>query len=249
MNQLLKMKNYYFLTLLQILLIHSGTSLCLATDLTQGSGNAVSVQDLPLLTTVPKISAPEMPVVLLISGDGGWYSFEQSISDKLAESGVYSIGLDSRKYFWKRKTPEETAADMARALTFYGSKWERSKFVLIGYSLGAEIVPFLYNRLPGEVKAKIQSAILLSPDVSTDFEIHISNMLGMGNSQNTYNVPDEIKKMQPLLTLIILGSGEKSKIPGLLGGSGPVIRELPGDHHYKSNISLIVNTMKENKTL
>jgi len=243
------MKNYYFLTVLQILLIPAGTSLCLATDLTQGSRSSVSVQDLPLLTTVPKIATPDMPVVLLISGDGGWYSFEQSITDKLAESGVFSIGLDSRKYFWKRKTPEETASDMARALTFYASKWNRSKFVLIGYSLGAEIVPFLYNRLPGEVRQKVQSAVLLSPDVSTDFEIHFSNMLGMGNSQNTYNVPEEIKRMQPLLTLIILGSGEKSKIPGILSGSGPIIKELPGDHHYKFDVPLIVNTMKENKTL
>jgi type IV secretory pathway VirJ component len=207
------------------------------------------ITDLPLLIIKPEINSPDAPIALLISGDGGWYSFEQSITDKLAESGIISVGMDSRRYFWNRKTPEETASDVYRALKFYGEKWGRKKFVLIGYSLGAEIVPFIYNRLPDDLKKAIQSAVLLSPDTNTDFEIHISNMLGLGNKQNTYIVPDEIKKMHPLRTLLILGSGEKSKMPVLLEGSGAIIRELPGDHHYKFDIPLIVNTMKENKTL
>ncbi len=204
------------------------------------------IKDLPFFVIKPKFPGAESPITLLISGDGGWYSFEQSISDRLAESGVISVGMDSRKYFWKRKTPEETAADVARVLTFYGDRLGKEKFVLIGYSLGSEIVPFIYNRLPREIKEKVQSAILLSPDVNTDFEIHISNMLGMGNRQNTYNVPEEIRKMKPLKTLIILGAGEKSQMPGILEGSGVIIKELPGDHHYKFNVPLIVNTMWDN---
>jgi type IV secretory pathway VirJ component len=207
------------------------------------------IKDLPFFLINPKIDSKEAPIALLVSGDGGWYSFEQSITDKLAESGIISIGVDSRRYFWKRKTPEETAADVAKALSYYGKKWGKARFVLIGYSLGAEIVPFIVNRLPAGIKEKVHSAILLSPDINTDFEIHISNMLGMGNKQNTYNVPDEIKRMQPLRTLIILGSGEKSVMPGLLEGSGAIIRELPGDHHYKFDVPLIVKTMMDNKAL
>ena len=153
---------------------------------------------------------------MLISGDGGWYGFEQSIADNLAKQGIPTVGLDSKKYFWNRRTPEETASDIAKALNFYGKEWGREKFVLIGYSLGAEIVPFIVNRLPEEIKSKIESAVLLSPATTTDFEIHISNMLGMGNKQNTYNTIDEIIKMQSIPTLINLWRRRENRDPGII---------------------------------
>jgi type IV secretory pathway VirJ component len=206
------------------------------------------VKDLPLQITNAKNQINDKPVALLISGDGGWYSFEQSISDNLAGIGIPTIGLDSKKYFWKRRTPEQAAQDIAMALNYYSKVWGRDQFILIGYSLGAEIVPFIVNRLPPEMKLKILSSVLLSPDLTTDFEIHISNMLGMGNRQNTYNVTDEIKSMQPVPTLIIFGNGEKTDVPDLLNGKGPAIRKIPGDHHYKFDVPLIVKTMKEYKT-
>jgi type IV secretory pathway VirJ component len=89
--------------------------------------------------------------------------------------------------------------------------------------------------------------VLLSPATTTDFEIHISNMLGMGNRQNTYNTIDEIIKMQSIPTLIIFGDGEKTEIPALLSGTSVIIRKIPGDHHYKFNLPLIMQTMKDNK--
>ena len=205
------------------------------------------LKNLPVVITNSKVQDKQAPIALLISGDGGWYGFEQSIADNLAKQGIPTIGLDSKKYFWNRRTPEETAADIANALNFYGKEWGREKFVLVGYSLGAEIVPFILNRLPEELKAKIESCVLLSPATTTDFEIHISNMLGMGNRNNTYNTMDEIIKMQTVPTLIIFGEGEKTQIPGLLSGTSVLIRKLPGDHHYKFNLPLIMQTMKENK--
>ncbi len=205
------------------------------------------VKRLPLTVTRAKFGDPGKPFALLISGDGGWYSFEQSIADNLAGNGIPTIGLDSKKYFWKRKTPEETAADMAQALKYYSKELGRSQCMLIGYSLGAEIVPFIVNRLPEELRSDIFSSVLLSPDTSTDFEIHISNMLGMGNRQNVYNVADEIRSMQPVPTLIILGSGEKTEIPSLLDGKGPQIRKIPGDHHYKFDVPLIIKTIRDFK--
>ena len=211
-------------------------------------GTEERVKNLPLLITAAKTPNRDKPIALLISGDGGWYSFEQSIADNLAGIGIPTIGLDSKKYFWKRKTPEQTADDIAAALNFYSKEWGKDHFILIGYSLGSEIVPFIVNRLTAEMKTKIISAVLLSPDITTDFEIHISNMLGMGNHQNTYNVIDEILRIQPVPTLIIHGNGEKTEVPDLLKDKGPALRKIPGDHHYKFDIPLIIKTMKEYKT-
>jgi type IV secretory pathway VirJ component len=210
--------------------------------------NIDEVKSLPLIITNSKYQDKQAPFALLISGDGGWYGFEQSIADNLAKTGIPTVGLDSKKYFWKRRTPEETATDIAGALNFYCKEWGRDKFVLIGYSLGAEIVPFIINRLPDDMKLKVKSAVLLSPATTTDFEIHISNMLGMGNRNNTYNTIDEIVKMQNFRTLIIFGEGEKTQIPELLAGKTIAIKKIPGDHHYKFNLPLIMQTMRENNT-
>lgn len=206
-------------------------------------------KNIPLVITDAKSQNRDGSIALLISGDGGWYSFEQHIADHLADQGIPTIGLDSKKYFWNRKTPEETAGDLAKVLSYYSILLGKERIILIGYSLGAEIVPFIVNRLPAEMKSKILSSVLLSPDTNTDFEIHISNMMGMGNRQNTYNVIDEIIKMQALTTLIIFGDGEKSKVPGSLTGTSVKISVIPGDHHYKFNIPLILQTMKDNKAL
>jgi type IV secretory pathway VirJ component len=205
------------------------------------------VKKFPAVITSSKSQNKDGPAALLISGDGGWYSFEQQIADNLAILGIPTIGVDSKKYFWNRKTPEGTAEDIAMVLSYYGKEWGKERFILIGYSLGAELVPFIVNRFPAELKSRVSSAVLLSPAVYTDFEIHISNMIGMGNSQNTYNVINEIIKMKDMPALIIFGEAEKSKVPALLGGTSARISLIPGDHHYKFNVPLIIQTIKDNK--
>jgi len=205
------------------------------------------VKNLPLVITESESTVNDGLIALFISGDGGWYSFEQSIADKLAEDGIPTVGLDSKKYFWKRRTPEETTADMETALNYYCKAWKRDRFLLIGYSLGAEIIPFITTRLPDKMRTSA-TCVLLSPEPHTDFEVHISNMLGMGNHQNTYKVPEEIIRLKAVKTLIIYGSGEKTPLPDLIGGSNATVVTIPGDHHYKFDISLIVKTMKDNKT-
>lgn len=220
----------------------------ISTQANEKPGDSLKVRDLPLVITAAD-NDPNAPLALLISGDGGWYHFEQSIANSLSKKGIPTIGLNAKKYFWTRRTPEETAADMSAALDFYAKEWHREKFVIIGYSLGAEIVPFIVNRLPESLKQKIELTVLLSPDITTDFEIHFSNMLGMGNKQNTYDTVKEINKMHDTPTLLIFGEDEKSRVPAQLSGASQKIRIIPGDHHYKFNLPLIMQTISEHTRL
>jgi type IV secretory pathway VirJ component len=211
------------------------------------NSNDIHIKELPLSITNARFQSNEAPAVLFISGDGGWYRFEQSIADNLANLGIPTIGLDSKKYFWNRKSPDETAGDMVKVLDYYGKKWEKKRFILIGYSFGSEIVPFIVNRLPERIKSEVEASVLLSPTATTDFEIHLSSMLGMGSRQNTYNVIDEIKKEQWGKVLVIYGKDEKSVVPKQLNGTDVKIRYIPGDHHYQYNQTIIVQTMKDNR--
>ena len=202
--------------------------------------------DIPYNITREKTQVGNAPMALLFSGDGGWFGFEQTIADKLGAYGIPTIGIDTKKYFWNRKTPERTASDMAEILNYFGKEWGKTRFFIIGYSQGAEIVPFLVTLFPENLRSNVLSAVMLSPETSTDFEIHISNMLGLGSRQNTYNVIEEIKKLQKVTTICIFGENEKTPVPGLLKGTSVKILIIPGDHHYKSNTELIVRIMKDN---
>jgi type IV secretory pathway VirJ component len=202
--------------------------------------------NIPYKITREKNQENNAPVALLFSGDGGWFGFEQSIADKLGNYGIPTIGIDTKKYFWSRKTPEKTASDMAEILIYFSKEWRKNRFIIIGYSQGAEIVPFVVTLFPEALKSKVLSAVMLSPETTTDFEIHITNMLGLGSRQNTYNVINEINKIQKITVICIFGDGEKTPVPGLLKGTSVKISIIPGDHHYKSNTALIVKTMKDN---
>jgi type IV secretory pathway VirJ component len=158
--------------------------------------------------------------------------------------GISTIGIDTKKYFWNRKTPEETADDVVALFNYYGKVFGKTKFMVIGYSQGAEIVPFVATRLPEALKSNVVSVVMLSPATTTDFEIHITNLLGLGSKQNTYNVIEEIIRIKGVPALCIFGANEKSPVPGLLKGTPVIIATIPGDHHYRSNETLIVQTMK-----
>jgi type IV secretory pathway VirJ component len=201
------------------------------------------LKNIPFNLTLENIRS-DKPFAIMLSGDGGWYGFEQSLADRLANIGISVIGIDSKKYFWKKKTPEQTASDIAALLRYFGTIWGKSEYIIIGYSQGAEIVPYILTRLPEDIRLNVKSGVMLSPETKTDFEIHISNMLGIGNSQNTYDVIAEIMSVNKTKQIIIFGDGEKTSVPDLLKGKGVEIVKIPGDHHYKFNSELIVETMK-----
>ena len=68
----------------------------------QPAGSIIDKVNIPVVLTNAKTQNTDAPIALLISGDGGWYAFEQLIADHLAKLGIPTIGLDSKKYFWKQ---------------------------------------------------------------------------------------------------------------------------------------------------
>jgi type IV secretory pathway VirJ component len=210
---------------------------------------AEDLKAMPLIIINNKIEINRAPLAIMISGDGGWYWFEQSIADSLARLGISTIGLDAKKYFWDRKSPDETAHDFGDAMSYFGDKFGIDRFLVLGYSLGAEVVPFIITRLPEKLRSEIISTVLLSPGEFTDFEIHITNMIGLGNLDNTYNVANEINKLSGGNILCIFGKDEQSKVPEYLNKSIIKIKFIPGDHHYNNNLPLIIRTLREEKVI
>ena len=196
--------------------------------------------DLPLIV-LPAAENDTMPMLIFISGDGGWTSFDEGVAKNLVKKGIPVIGLDAQKYFWQARTPDETAAELTKVIHHYMEAWNKKSLVLCGYSFGADVIPFMVTRLPEVLKSAMKSAVLISPDPKADFEIHVADMLSFGSSSDTYNVLAEVKKSPSSHITCIFGKEEESTPPAMFKNAGAVIKFLPGSHHYNNDLNAVAN--------
>ncbi len=188
------------------------------------------------LTVIPAEGKSNEPAFFFISGDGGWTNFDNSFCEALAKKGVPVVGLNAREYFWKAKTPEETTLAWASVIDKYSKQWNSPGIVLAGYSFGADLVPFIANRLPDSLKSKVKLILLLSPDRYGDFEIHLTDMLSLGIAKRRYNIVNEVKSITNQRVACIFGQDEDAVDIQAFRETGVKIYLLPGDHHYNKNV-------------
>ena len=194
--------------------------------------------DLPLVV-LPVIRNDTMPLLIFISGDGGWTSFDHGVSENLVEKGIPVIGIDAQKYFWEARTPGETAAELTKVIRHYIAAWNKTSFVLCGYSFGADVIPFMLTRLPADLRPKVKSAVMMSPDPHGDFEIHVADMLSFGSSSEQYDVLAELKKSMSMNVVCVFGEEEDSETHKSFKTAGAEIKLLPGSHHYNNDLGAV----------
>jgi type IV secretory pathway VirJ component len=191
--------------------------------------NAPAVRDLPLVELRSRGSSRKLAVI--VSGDGGWASLDRQIGETLAEEGIPVVGLNSLQYFWKARTPEQAASDLARILRHYLQAWGASEALLVGYSRGAETLPFMVTRLPQDLRSHIRAVALLAPGLTAEFEWHLADLLGRQSASGRRTVP-EIRQLRGMRVLCIYGADETdSACPELPPGIATSI-EVPGGHHF-----------------
>src|SRR6185369_14466460 len=145
------------------------------------------------------------------------------------------VGWDSLRYFWHEKTPEELAADLDAVIRRYAEPWHASDVVLAGYSFGAGVLPFAYNRLPEATRAKVSQLSLLGFSADADFEIHISGWIGAPPSDEARPVGPELARIAPGLIQCFYGEEEDDSLCPSLEASGAEIIRTAGDNHFNSD--------------
>ncbi len=200
--------------------------------------------DLPL-ALIPSATESTLPMAFVVSGDGGWTSFDESISEALSAKGMPVAGLDAQKYFWNARTPEETAAAIAPAIEYYMRHWNKKSFIIVGYSFGGCVAPFIASRLPDSLNARLKGVYMLSPDAKADFEIHIADMLSLGISKERYDVIEEVKKIKSKHPVCLFGTEEDVALRNRFSDAGAAIITLPGTHHYSNNYSAVAESILE----
>jgi type IV secretory pathway VirJ component len=186
--------------------------------------------ELPLVELPVPRPGPAMAVIY--SGDGGWRDIDKQIGEVLSHKGMPVVGVDSLRYFWHEKTPEEIANDLSQIIRHFGAAWGTEKVVLVGYSFGACILPFAINHLPSEDRARIVQVSLLGLEPRAEFEVKLSGWFGGEPGISAPLVLPEILRQKLGLFQCFYGEKEEDtlcKAPELAGAE--IIR-TGGGHHF-----------------
>jgi type IV secretory pathway VirJ component len=211
-------------------------------------GQQMDDLDLPVIV-YPSAHPASKRLLIMLSGDGGWMDFNDQLAASFAKRGFNVVGLNSRSYFWEQRTPEQTTSDILRLINQYSRQYKTNRLYLTGYSFGADVIPFVYNRLPLVIKKKVVALQLLSPFASSDFMIHTSDLLNLSSDNKTYKVEAEIASIR-IPVLCFYGDKESPKALGEIKKRNFFLKHVAGDHHYDlSGNEKIVNSLRSLRLL
>jgi type IV secretory pathway VirJ component len=196
--------------------------------------------DLPVIEVAAKPgSQPSDTFAILMSGDGGWAGLDQDIAGALSAKGIPVVGLDSLRYYWSARTPEGVAADTGRMIRYYSSHFGKKRVLLIGYSQGADVLPFAVNRLPQADKAQVALMAILGMSEHALFEFHVSSWLSDDNS-GPPTLP-EVNRITGAPVLCIYGEDEHDSLCPKLDPVKFKIVKLKGGHHFDGDYTALAN--------
>jgi phosphatidylglycerol lysyltransferase len=196
------------------------------------------IEDLPL------VEMPAVPhgslLAIILSGDGGWRDLDKTIAEDLRSDGISVVGWDSLRYFWSQKSPEETARDLGTVIDAYVSRWGVSKVALVGYSFGADVLPFAYDRLPADAKARVVQLSLLGFATAADFEIRVAGWLGEPPGKDALPTASALAPIDPAMIQCFYGASETdSACPLLEPGSKAEVIRTAGGHHFDNDYAAL----------
>ena len=118
-------------------------------------------------------------------------------------------------------------------MQYYRQKWGTKRFVLTGYSFGADVLPAIYNQLPADEQKRVDAILLLAFARSGSFEIEVEGWLGKEGKEAPTGA--EMAKLPGDKVLCVYGIEELDETgctePTAVGEK----LQLPGGHHFDEN--------------
>jgi len=199
-------------------------------------------------TALPLVEVAANPdtgacLVVWLTGDGGWGETDQGAAGEIASRGVPVVGFNTLHYFWHRHPPDETASDLARVLRHYLETWNKRQAVMVGYSMGGAVLPFVVNRLPADLRSSLRAVVLLGPSRAVDFQFHLTSWVGNFSHQGDLPVLPEIERIHATPVLCFYGEKDKDCIcPDLPSGVATVL-PLRGGHRVGGHYQAIADSV------
>jgi type IV secretory pathway VirJ component len=180
---------------------------------------------------------PGKPLVLVLSGEGGWRAFDEQLARWLAEDGYWVGGIDCLKYFWKPQDDRQAAATdvlrFADALGAAAGAGNGARIVIAGYSFGADLAPWIAGA-PGRPH-RIAALLMIGPDLRGSTEARVTEILGFSQKDHTFDTEAALSDLSAIPVLFIQGGKDDSSAAPALAAAfhGPkLLTVVPGATHH-----------------
>ena len=199
------------------------------------------------LVEVPATAPARDLIAIMLSGDGGWAGIDKQVAAGLAAQGVRVVGWSSLKYYWNPRTPEGAARDLARVMDHYETAWASPpaggspRVLLVGYSFGADVLPFLVTRLPPGQRSRIARVALLGLSPHASFEFHVTDWLGFDKAR--HETAPEVERLGSTPILCLRGDDETDSACEAARSPNLRVITLPGGHHFGGDYARIARML------
>lgn len=211
----------------------------------QAALSATHVQGVATLPLVEMPVAGSKRLVVLMSGDGGWRDLDKGLAHALNQRGISVVGWNSLRYFWKQRTAAQVAGDLDGVLHSYRQRWQADDVALVGYSFGADVLPFAYPLLSEEQRRPVRLVSLLGLAHGADFEVRVGGWLGWFRAQEV-PVQPALAGLQPVAHQCIYGVDEKDSLcRDLQGDAHMQVIARPGGHHFDRDPAMLAQIIVE----
>jgi type IV secretory pathway VirJ component len=234
-------------TLLRAALLFASGLVWPAALAAQASADTTAGRALPIIE-VPTAAAGATTLAIFISGDGGWADLDRRMSAELARHGVAVVGINARAYLGSHPTPDVLGRDVARLAYDYMARWKLDRLALVGYSRGADLVPFAATRLPADLRSRLSLVAMLGLAHAASFEFHWTDLLHDTARPTDIPILPELERLRGVRMLCVYGTREKDSLcrDADLPDLERVARE--GDHHfdrdYEGIADVVVGAMR-----
>lgn len=201
----------------------------------------VEVDDLPLVQMAPLHGGVTLAV--FVTGDGGWRAIDRNVAAGLHARGFGVVGLVASRYFAQRRTPEEAADALQRIVMHYSIEWRAPRVIVVGYSRGAGVLPFMVNRMASPWRERVTTLALMGLDPTIDFEVTPFDLLRTHATPKEIPVSGEIEKLRGKQILCFFGVREEDSLCRTLSPFLVTRVAEPGGHHFAGNYDDLARTI------
>lgn len=183
---------------------------------------------------------------ILFSGDGGWANLTTALATRFQNEGIPVAGIDSMVCFWKEWQAEQAAKALEKLINDCEAEWHAKRIVLMGYSMGADVLPGIASRLSEETRNKIEAIVLMSPSNHVVFTFRFIGWLGFATPAGSGSaIYPDVEKLLPKPLLCIAGEREKHTLAKNIPKDKATVKLLPGGHHYSGDYDRLGDVIKE----
>jgi len=178
----------------------------------------------------PTTPARRGGAVILLSGDGGAHTgMAPAVAADLRAGGMPVVLVSTLAFFAKERSDAEITALLREAMATARRRYGAERFVMIGQSFGADVLPTGLAGLSEGERQTIAGAILVVPSLTIE---HRATPFGLLNTSKAKPSLPAANRLGWLPLACIHGAKEKEdsacpalKVPGV------TLRALPGGHY------------------